>query len=260
MPTITLHSEHYFFQTQGANSTANPALVLLHGSGGDSSIWSGQIEALSDTCRVIAVDLPGHGQSQGNAAHEPEEYANWLKMLLESLNLPPFILAGHSLGGIIAQQFAHMFPDTLRGLILIGTGMHFEIPSVYLDILKKEFSTACSISCRQAYATQMNPDMIEHGLSMLHRNGPETLSSDLLLCSNFDSTAWAHTLSMPCLIMCGTHDAITPCSLSQQIAHAITGSTLKKIDAAGHMVMQEQPDAFNKEISLFIKKNCCAQA
>ncbi len=256
MPNITLDSVLYFYQSHGAASKTNPAVVFLHGSGGDSSVWSGQLKALSDRLRVIAPDLPGHGQSQGNPADTPEEYALWLKALIESLHLPSFILVGHSLGGIIAQQFASMFPETLQGLILIGTGMCFEIQNEYLDMLHQDFDTACLISCRQAYTAKMPPDMLRNSLKMLRRNGAETLSRDLTLCANFNSTAWVHTLSTPCLIMCGTDDAITPCSLSQQLSHKISGSTLTCIDTTGHMVMQEQPDLFNNELLLFIEKNC----
>jgi len=250
----------YFYQSQGTRSATNPALVLLHGSGGDSSVWAAQIESLSENHHVIAPDLPGHGQSQGKPARELQEYVNWLKMLIESLKLPSFVLAGHSLGGNIAQQFAHMFPDSLRGLILIGSGMRFDISSEYLAMLRQDFDAACRLSSQQAYAAPMPIVMLEKGRNMLRRNGPETLLRDLSLCGDFDSTAWAHTISMPCLIMCGEQDAITPCSLSQQLAHVLPNSTLKNIHAAGHMVMQEQPVFFNKEVSLFIKKRCGANA
>ena len=258
MATITLNSVQYYFLSQGTHHASQPALVLLHGSGGDSSVWKYQLEALADRRPVIAVDLPGHGQSQGSLVHDTEAYANWLKLLIDSLNLSAFVLAGHSLGGIIAQQFAHMFPEMLKGLALIGTGMRFKIPLGYLDMLYQDFETACLISSRQAFAAHMPSDMLKNGLAMLHRNGPEVLVRDLSLCVGFDSTAWAHSLAMPCLIICGKQDVITPCALSHELAKTITDSTLKLIDESGHMVMQEQPDIFNNEISLFIEKNCRA--
>jgi 3-oxoadipate enol-lactonase len=93
---------------------------------------------------------------------------------------------------------------------------------------------------------------------MLHRNGPEVLLRDLSLCAGFDNTAWAQKLAMPCLIICGKQDVITPYALSHELSKAITGSTLKLIDESGHMVMQEQPEIFNKEISLFMETTCRA--
>jgi pimeloyl-ACP methyl ester carboxylesterase len=256
MPNIQINSEDCFFRTQGTYSARKPAVLLLHGSGGDSSVWHDQLDGLSNERHVIAPDLPGHGQSRGTAAHTPEAYASWLALLTEALQLQRFILAGHSLGGIIAQQFARMFPEKLQGLILIGTGMRFEIQQEYLDMLGHDFHTACMISCRQAYAAPTPPAMLAKGLNMLRLNGPETLERDLRLCAQFDSTSWAHTLTMPCLILCGTDDAITPCSLSQGLSGAISNSILKCFDAAGHMVMQEQPRQFNREVSLFITTYC----
>ena len=256
MPTITLNSVQYHYLSHGLHHANQPALVLLHGSGGDSSVWQYQLEPLADRRPVIAVDLPGHGQSQGSLMHDMETYAEWLKLLIDALNLNAFMLAGHSLGGSIAQQFARTFPEMLKGLVLIGTGMRFTIPPGYLDMLYQDFAKACLISSRQAFAAHMPSDMLERGLAMLHRNGPEVLLRDLSLCTCFDSTAWAQTLAMPCLIICGKQDVITPCALSQELAQTITDSTLKLIDESGHMVMQEQPDLFNKEISLFIEKSC----
>ncbi|MBM4310445.1 MAG: alpha/beta hydrolase [Deltaproteobacteria bacterium] len=256
MARITVDDVHFFYTAQGPASALQPALVLLHGSGGDSSVWHAQIEALADARRVIAVDLPGHGQSGGKTAACAEHYAHWLKLLTEALKLPPFVLAGHSMGGSIAQQFAHIYPEALTGLILAGTGLRFEIPAGYRKLLRQNFDEACMVSCQQAYAGPMTADVIERGRAMLLRNGPDVLARDLDLCAGFDSTAWAKNLALPCLILCGAQDAITPCALSQRLADAIPVSTLRCVEAAGHMVMQEQPDLFNREISGFMAHLC----
>jgi pimeloyl-ACP methyl ester carboxylesterase len=258
MSIITINSVQYHFISQGTHHADQPALVLLHGSGGDSSVWEYQLKSLAERRPVIAVDLPGHGQSQGSIVHDTEAYAEWLKLLADALSLNTFVLAGHSLGGIIAQQFARTFPKMLKGLVLVGTGMRFTIQPEYLDMLHQDFATACLISCKQAFAARMPADMHERGFAMLLRNGPEVLLRDLSLCACFDSTAWAQKLAIPCLIICGTKDVITPCACSHELAKTITDSTLKLIDESGHMVMQEQPDIFNKEISLFIEKICRA--
>ncbi len=91
---------------------------------------------------------------------------------------------------------------------------------------------------------------------MLQNNGSEILLGDLSLCNNFDSSTWAHTLMMPCLVMCGKKDTITPCALSEELAGAIPNSILKVIEASGHMVMQEKPDECNNEIISFVHAYC----
>ena len=256
MPTVTLNSRKYFYCSRGPAASEQPPLLLLHGSGGDSTVWDEQIEALANKHTVIAPDLPGHGKSAGGPLPGPAEYADWLKQLIESLNFSSFVLAGHSMGGIIAQHYARMFPDKLKGLVLIGTGMHFDIPQDYKDMLRQDFEAACRVSGTQAYAGEISDAMLESGLAMLRRNGPETLARDLELCNNFDSTDWCNALSVACLIICGKQDSITPVNLSCELAQAINGSTLKTIEASGHMVMQEQPESFNTAVLEFVNKQC----
>lgn len=256
MPVVILNSHHCYYAERNNAREESPVIVLLHGSGGDNTVWNQQIEALAGVCRVIAPDLPGHGQSTGTAAVSAEEYAEWLSQFARSLNLPPFVLAGHSMGGIIAQEFAHLFPDMLQALVLAATSMHLEVPHEYQAMLEQDFEAACRVSAAQAYAAQMPDDMLESGLEMLRRNGPATLRRDLALCNGFDSTPWCGTLSLPCLIICGRQDSITPCSHSQDLARTIAGSTLKTVEASGHMIMQEQPEIFNREIKRFIHETC----
>ena len=260
MPSMTIDDADYFYASAGSASAMHPALVLLHGSGGDSSVWHEQIAALAGGQHVIAVDLPGHGQSGGTPAASAEHHARWLKLLAEALDLPAFVLAGHSMGGCIAQQFAHMYPEALAGLILAGTGLRFEIPAGYFDLLRHDFDEACMVSCRQAYACAMAASVIERGCAMLHRNGPGVLKSDLELCAAFDGTPWAHGISLPCLILCGELDAITPRALSERLAITIPGSCLACIPNAGHMVMQEQPELFNRAVADFIAEQSCEPA
>lgn len=260
MPRITVDDVQFFYTAQGPASAQPPHLVLLHGSGGDSSIWHAQIAALAVERRVLAVDLPGHGQSGGKPAACAEHYARWLKLLTKALGLHEFVLAGHSMGGCVAQQFARMYPEALKGLILAGTGLRFEIPAGYRELLSQNFDEACMVSCQQAYAGPVTVDVIERGRAMLLRNGPGVLARDIKLCTDFDSTAWAQSLALPCLILCGAQDTITPCAHSRRLADAISGSTLRCIEAAGHMVMQEQPELFNREISGFMAHLCRANS
>ena len=95
-------------------------IVLLHGFCGSSQYWEHVIPALLADYRVIAPDLPGHGQSdplEGNSTIE--NIADQLKSLIDKLNLPKVTMFGHSLGGYITLAFAEKYSGLLNGYSLI---------------------------------------------------------------------------------------------------------------------------------------------
>jgi pimeloyl-ACP methyl ester carboxylesterase len=98
-------------------------LLLLHGLGGTRHTWKRVIGALAATHTVIAPDLPGHGDSDPPAGdYSLGAHASTLRDLLVTLEHPSAAIAGHSLGGGIALQFAYQFPDRVTRLALISSG------------------------------------------------------------------------------------------------------------------------------------------
>ena len=105
---------------------AGAPLLLVHGHTGARDDFEGVIAALAEDRPVVAVDLPGHGGTEG--PHEPEAYdlgvqADWLVAFAEAVGLERFHLLGHSMGGLIAQRVALRIPERLASLILMGTGL-----------------------------------------------------------------------------------------------------------------------------------------
>ena len=229
-------------------------LVLLHGSGGDSSVWEKQIQGLGDDVRTIAPDLPGHGQSDGPLCTTVKDYAVWLNNFVQQLQINRFFLAGHSLGGAIAQEYARRFPQKVQGLILAGSGLQFIVAADYLETVKNNFPAAVHASCLAAYAVGNVSSLYEKGYGMLSRNGKDALSSDLALCSAFDSTAWVSSIAVPALVICGSDDKIMPPESSKPLARLISGAQLKILAEAGHMVMMEAAVEFNEAIKTFIMR------
>jgi len=101
---------------------------------------------------MVIPDLPGHGKSGGVSFSTAKEAAEWINKLAESLNLSSFYLAGHSLGGAVAQEYAALFPEKTEGIVLVGTGLRFDVSKEYLDLLQRDFEKAVKVSCDNAYA------------------------------------------------------------------------------------------------------------
>jgi pimeloyl-ACP methyl ester carboxylesterase len=242
-----------FYQIASAhNAEAAPVLILLHGSGGDSSVWENQIGGFGHNITVIAPDLPGHGQSDGPQRTTVKDYAVWLKTFTEQLKISRFFLLGHSLGGAIAQEYARSFPQKVQGLIIAGSGTQFMVAADYVETVKNNFPAAVHASCLTAYAAGNVSSLYEKGYAMLSRNGKETLHNDLAVCSAFDSSAWISAITVPALVICGSDDKITLPESSQMLASLIPAAQLKILARAGHMAMMEAAAKFNEAIKTFV--------
>jgi pimeloyl-ACP methyl ester carboxylesterase len=102
---------------------SGPAVVLVHGLGGSRHTWRELIGPLSQRHTVIALDLPGHGDSEAPPGdYSPGAHAAAIRDLMVALGISSAALVGHSLGGGIAVQFAYQFPDNVSRLVLISSG------------------------------------------------------------------------------------------------------------------------------------------
>lgn len=100
-----------------------PPVVLLHGLGTSRRTWRQTASRLSQTRTVIAVDLPGHGESDApQGDYSPGAHAVAVRDLVTSLTDEPVDIVGHSLGGGITMMFARIFPELARSVVLISSG------------------------------------------------------------------------------------------------------------------------------------------
>lgn len=117
---ITLHGHRVTYTTAG---TDGPAVLLLHGIAGSSHTWDGVLPRLSETCRVVAPDLLGHGESaKPKGDYSLGAYASGVRDLLAALGVEAATIVGHSLGGGVAMQFAYQFPELVERLVLVDSG------------------------------------------------------------------------------------------------------------------------------------------
>jgi len=241
----------YFYHLSGTEDERAAKVIFLHGSGGDSSVWQYQLPWYG--CHKLFVpDLPGHGRSEGTAYETPEPYAQWLDRFAVATGCLSFVLVGFSLGGLIAQVYARDFPEKVQGLVLMSTGMQVPIAPAFLQLIREDFQRAAQASCDRAYLLGDAAEPYREGLRMLVHNGPEVYYKDITLCQRFDSTSWVHRITCPVLVMCGSHDTITPPELSQELSKKLPSAKLRVVPQAAHMVMQEQPEQFRSAVTDFV--------
>jgi len=237
-----------------------PTLLMIHGAGGSSRIWQNQVRAskapsgrLGRSVNALALDLPGHGNSAGPGHSEIDAYAAWLSEILGTVfDDPPFVM-GHSMGGAIVQQVGLTRPELMRAIILVGTGPRLQVAPVFLEGLQKNFETIADTLMGYAYAPDADPRLVREGIQLMKAAGPDVAYGDFHACNRFDVRNRVATIDLPCLILCGSEDNLTPPSLSRKLHEAIRGSRMEIIPHAGHMVMIEQFQTFNDHVLDFIR-------
>ena len=233
------------------------SLVFIHGSGGDHSAWSHQYAGLHKQYNIAAVDLPGHGSSEGNGESDIERYCLWVKNLLDILQLKNVILVGHSLGAAINLQFAINYPQTIQGIVTVGGGMKMPVNPAIFEFLKANPVESVELICKFSVAKQNREKFMEPLMKSLAQTRTDVLQGDLSACDKFDVSQKISKISVKALAICGAEDKMTPPEFSRQISESISGARLCLIEGAGHMVMMERPEEFNealKEFALSISK------
>ena len=113
-------------------------LVFIHGSGGDHTNWIEQYTPLKTTFNIAALDLPGHGRSEGPGEREVSAYVEWVKQILDGLGIVKPVMIGHSLGAAICLTFAIRYGDAAAAVVPVGGGLKMPVNPLILEGLRKD--------------------------------------------------------------------------------------------------------------------------
>ena len=238
---------------RGERQEGRDSLVFIHGAGGNGTSWHLQRNHFSRDFNCFVMELPGHGGAQGQGAQEVETYALWIKGALDELEVVSPFLIGHSMGGAVTMDLALRFPDLPRGLVLVSTGARLRVLPRILDEIKKDFSRAVELICELSFAKDVPEEMLRAGIAEMKKTSSDVLYGDFSACERFDMMEEVGKIIHPTLVICGDQDDLTPVKYSRYLADRIRGSRLEVIEGAGHMVMLERPDKFNKTVEAFVR-------
>jgi pimeloyl-ACP methyl ester carboxylesterase len=227
-------------------------VLFIHGAGGGQYTWSYQKGFFEKEFNPIIIELPGHGESEGEGEDEIGAYAELVLSFVKTIGLQEVFLIGHSMGGAIVQTLALNDPEGVKGIVLAGTGARLKVLSMILDGIKNSFEETVRKINQFAYSRKALPDLIEKGVFGMRQCRAEVLYGDFLACDRFDFIDEIEKIVHPTLVLCGEDDQLTPVKYSQFLLSRIKGSKLEILPNAGHMVMMESPQAFNEKIREFI--------
>ena len=230
-----------------------PPVILIHGAGSNHLVWPAEIRRLSGQ-RVMAVDLPGHGRSDGKAQQSISAYANHLFEFLADLGLYQAVFVGHSMGGAIALELAVRHPSHVAGLGLISTGAYLGIDPAFLENLSNPVTVPNALHNfkNKAFGPQTRPALVERCMQTLKETRSSILYGDWRACAEFDLREMVTRIEAPAWVIAGSDDQVTPIAYAHFLAGRIPAARLQIIPGAGHMVILEQPALVAQGLQQFL--------
>lgn len=242
----------YYFAHDESN-WARPAVILLHGAGGNHLFWPPEIRHLAGQ-RIYALDLPSHGKSEGISRQSISDYAESVLGFMDSLKLRKAVFVGHSMGGAIALWLGIHRPARALGLGLVATAPRLRVSPELLENTSNP--ATCPLAVKTIVEWSFSPladaRLKELAAKRLSEVRSSVLHGDFMACAAYDETSLLGRIKAPALIICGVEDKMTPHYLSQAMHERLKDSLLHIVDGAGHMVMLEQPLVVARVLDLFL--------
>lgn len=230
-----------------------PAVIFIHGAGMDHTVWALQTRFFAYRGRsVVALDLPGHGRSEGPALESIGEIADWVIAVLDALGLEQAALVGHSMGALVALDATARYPDRVSALALLGVAERMPVHPDLLaaaasdDPLAFDLVTSWAHGATGHLGGNRAPGLwlLGSGEALLRHGASGVLSTDLIACNSYqDGAERAGAVTTPCLFVLGDQDRMTPAKAGAKLAATIGGAKSTTIPDCGHMMMTEKPDA-----------------
>jgi len=225
-----------------------PRLFYVHGSGYTQDSFRAQAEAFPDS---DAVSLPGH--PAGEPLTAVGDMAEWLDKYINWAGAGKAVVAGNSLGGAIAMEWALRHPDHVAGLILIGTGARLRVGQAIFDMLDRQWPACIPAFVDYSLSPGAPADLRERVRQWHEVVGQKATRADYAACNEFDIMTRLAEISAPALIVVGGEDRLTPPKYSHYLHEHLPGSQFLEVPGAGHVVMAERPDRVNPVIEAFLR-------
>ena len=271
--TLTLNGRRAFFREATPATEPQGSLILLHGWIGTSSwMFRHVLPELGRRYHVVAPDLPGFGRSQ-TLVDVPsiEGYREFVRQLADELAIDRFHLVGVSVGGTVALDFAHRYPERVTKLVVQG-------PVYRATDLPRRFRMTYDLLGRIPVITDLIPKTpikwwffvrrLDFGRDTRHLSETDKrqLGRDILRVPNetlldvgrelldIDLTEMARRIIVPTLVMDGSEARMVPATASRELSRLIPGAKWRVIRDAGHNAAIEKPREFLAATLDFLKE------
>ncbi len=245
--------------------TPKTPLLLLHGYLETLEVWESFIPLVSDTYRVIAPDLPGHGVSGTFEVNTMERCAGVLASYLKKEHLSGAVVAGHSMGGYIAQALLNDYPDLVKGLILLHSTPFADTP-LKREARDKEIALIQRGGLEKIVELSIPLMFAEENRSKFHTqieaicgaalsHSPEGICASLLgMKTRPDYTELLAATPLPLMFFFGLKDYHISEEKARQLAASYPQATTVFLASSGHNGFKEEPQAVAEALRTYQRK------
>ena len=239
-------------------------LVCVHGAGMSSVVWMDAVRRLAPARRVIALDLPGHGQSDGwplanGNTSSIQTYRDAVGAVWQHLGLGRVVLVGHSMGGAVALACALLWPERVAGLVLVNSAAELRVSTEVLDLLARTLPGGTAAESEPGkdwvdrlpselgdlfFSPATHKDVRERWQAVLLAAPRQTVIGDFQACGGFNVYERLGEIKLPTLLIGGQDDLMVPPQALTATAGKIAGARLQLVRDTAHLTHLEQPEKF----------------
>ena len=287
MPKVDIKNHDISYSYNGVSGGSDsPRIVLIHGAGGQEIDWprawrsanaqakpmgltpsnQGVIKLFNaglDDYSIYAVDLPGHGKSDGKSKSSIDEYSIDIIDFLDAMELENVCLVGHSMGAAIALNASLSQHWRIRSIVAIGGASKMIVNNTILEGLQNTFEVTVDNIVKYSWhkqtgaianSQQMAKYFREKAKQRILNAGSRTVHGDFLACSRFDLDERLGEILVPVLVIASDCDRMVPVQVSQKMAEKLPNAQFVMLEGCGHFQHIEQTSRVATELSNFLSR------
>lgn len=245
-----------------------PVVIFLSGSGLDHTFWGLHSRFFAfRNYAVLALDTPGHTNSEGPPVKSIEGIADWLNDVVDALDIDNISLVAHSQGCLVALEYASRYPEKLRSVSFIASGLATPVNPALIDNAMHNPDAAIAMMNSWGFGPaghlHQGPipgnSMVAGGMKLMGRNVPTELATDLKACDAYkNGKAAAALVAGPIQVILAGQDRMAPRQAGMQLVEYLNDPEVHIIPQSGHMVPLEAPDICRQLLKTFIFTNNAA--
>jgi pimeloyl-ACP methyl ester carboxylesterase len=261
-----VNNKEVFASTGGQPFDKNkPLLIFVHGSGLSHITWVLQTRYFAfHGYSVLAIDLPGHGDSEGPPLKSIEDMADWIADVISSVGYNEASLIGHSQGCLVLLECAARYPEKIKSLSLMGGAGAIPMNPELLSLAEDGNPKAVELMMDWAHGPAGHfgghpvPGLhhINLGATIVKNGSVKVLGVDFRACDNYkNGFEAAKNVKCPTLNILGDKDKMCPLKEGKRLAVAIDNSEVEIIKNCGHMILLEEADQALAALKRFVTEN-----